>query len=218
MPSFPSPEPKGKLVSKNGYDILEIVHDFEDRLETIIRRQVNRVRVLDFKRLTPEMRQDLAERLWMVYTRDDGHDIFLGGARRSMTWRQFILALGLHTTEEIAEDGFDAYWFGTAHSYTYIRDPVQRSCLRLISYNISRRGQASEEVTSTDLFYPRSMDRRETNVLYLLAQYLFWHAEGRKSDARLRGLFVVTRELPLIDMGELVKVNIRMEVGDDWVG
>ncbi|GKD97118.1 hypothetical protein Tco_1381015, partial [Tanacetum coccineum] len=63
------------------------------------------------------------------------------------------------------------------------------------------------------------------------------HAEGRKSDARLsgghfighfthhfslvsddglRGLSVVTRELPLIDMGELVKHNICREIGDDW--
>nr|GFA70615.1 hypothetical protein [Tanacetum cinerariifolium] len=30
----------------------------------------------------------------------------LGGARHSMTWRQFILALGLHTTKEMVEDGF----------------------------------------------------------------------------------------------------------------
>ncbi|GKG55495.1 hypothetical protein Tco_0572135, partial [Tanacetum coccineum] len=63
------------------------------------------------------------------------------------------------------------------------------------------------------------------------------HAEGRKSGARLsggyyirrlahhfglvnddglRGLSVVTRELPLIDIGELVKLNICMEIGDDW--
>ncbi|GJV50170.1 hypothetical protein Tco_1440382 [Tanacetum coccineum] len=76
----------------------EIVHDFEQRLETIVERQVNQVHTLDFKRLTPDMRQDLAERLRM-----------LGGARRSMTWRQFILALGLHTTEEMAEDIFGAY-------------------------------------------------------------------------------------------------------------
>ncbi|GKG25373.1 hypothetical protein Tco_0396001, partial [Tanacetum coccineum] len=27
----------------------------------------------------------------------------LGGAKRRMTWRQFILALGLHTEEEMAE-------------------------------------------------------------------------------------------------------------------
>ncbi|GKG29078.1 hypothetical protein Tco_0416443, partial [Tanacetum coccineum] len=31
------------------------------------------------------------------------------------------------------------------------------------------------------------MDRGAVNVLYLLAQYLFRHAEGRKSGARLSG-------------------------------
>ncbi|GKC08179.1 hypothetical protein Tco_0999789, partial [Tanacetum coccineum] len=30
------------------------------------------------------------------------------GATRSMTWRQLILALGLHTAEEMAGDGFEA--------------------------------------------------------------------------------------------------------------
>ncbi|GKG03840.1 hypothetical protein Tco_0314227, partial [Tanacetum coccineum] len=107
----------------------------------------------------------------------------LGGARRSMMWRQFILSLGLHIAEEMAEDGFGAYWLGSerlipdkgdlsdywvevssgrdflrgAPSYTYIRDPVQ------------------------------SMDRGAANVPYLLAKYLFRHAEGRKSGARLSG-------------------------------
>nr|GFA71632.1 hypothetical protein [Tanacetum cinerariifolium] len=98
-------------------------------------------------------------------------------------------------------------------------------------------GQAPENVTATDLFYLRNMDRKEANVLYLLAQYLFRHVEGRKSIARLsgghfigllahhfslvrddglRGLSAVTREIPLIDMGELVKLNIYIDVGDDW--
>ncbi|GKF56362.1 hypothetical protein Tco_0166702 [Tanacetum coccineum] len=81
------------------------------------------------------------------------------------------------------------------------------------------------------------MDRGAANVLYLLAQYLFRHAKGRNSGARLsrgyfigrlahhfglgsndrlRGLSIMARELPLIDMGELVKLNICMEIGDDW--
>ncbi|GJQ91195.1 hypothetical protein Tco_0002334 [Tanacetum coccineum] len=115
----------------------------------------------------------------------------LGGARRSMTSRKFILALGLHTAEEMAEDGFSTY----------------------------------------------CMDQGEANVPYLLAQYLFRHAKGRKSNDRLlgghfighhahhfglvsdeglRGLSVVTREIPLIDMGELVNLNICMGLGDDW--
>ncbi|GKA56161.1 hypothetical protein Tco_0755233 [Tanacetum coccineum] len=81
------------------------------------------------------------------------------------------------------------------------------------------------------------MDRGAANVPYLLVQYLFRHAEGRKSGAKLfgghfirclahhfglvsddglRGLSVMARELPLIDMGEFVKLNIFMEIGDDW--
>ncbi|GJS23404.1 hypothetical protein Tco_0452036 [Tanacetum coccineum] len=250
----------------------EIVYDFEQRLETIFGRQVNRVHILDFEGLTPDMRHDLVERMRVVYIRDDGQEEFIleffdtcrigdemgldvagtlffqmGGARRSMTWRQFILALGLYTAEEMAEDGFRAYWLGSerlipdkgdlsdywveissgmdflrgAPSYTYIRDPVRRLCHILISYSISRRGQAPEKVTATDLFYLCSMDRGAANVPYLLAQYLFRHAEGRKSGARLsrgyfigclahhfglvhddglRGLSVVAHKLPLIDM------------------
>ncbi|GKD97100.1 hypothetical protein Tco_1380997, partial [Tanacetum coccineum] len=107
----------------------------------------------------------------------------IGGTRRSMTWRQFILALGLHTVEEMEEDGFGAYWLGServipdkgdlsdywvgissgrdflrgAPSYTYIRDLVQRLCHRLISYIIFGRGQAPKKVTATDLFYLCSM-------------------------------------------------------------
>ncbi|GJZ08206.1 hypothetical protein Tco_0542489 [Tanacetum coccineum] len=178
-----------------------------DQRHLWLRYQVNRVHLLDFEGLTPDIRQDLAERMRMVYTGDDGYE--LGGARRSITWRHFILALGLHTAEEMAENGFKATG---APSYTYIKDPVRRLCNRLISYSISGRGQAPE-------------------------QYLFRHAEGRKSGAKLyvghfigrlahhfglvsddglKGLSVVARELPLIDMGELVKLNICMEIGDDW--
>ncbi|GKG50251.1 hypothetical protein Tco_0521351, partial [Tanacetum coccineum] len=38
----------------------------------------------------------------------------LRGARRRLSWRQFILALGLHTAEEIEIVGFDAYWAESA--------------------------------------------------------------------------------------------------------
>nr|GEW93272.1 hypothetical protein [Tanacetum cinerariifolium] len=167
----------GKLVSKNGYGVLEgyteeIVHDFEQMLETIFERHVNRVHTLKFEGLTLDMRQDLAERLSMVYTWDDGQEIF-----------------------------------------------------------------APEKVTATNLLYLRSIDRGIANVSYLLAQYLFRHTEGRKSgarlsrghfigrlarhfglvsDDRLRGLSVMTRKLSLIDIGELVKLSICIEIGDDW--
>ncbi|GJU45236.1 hypothetical protein Tco_1202502 [Tanacetum coccineum] len=190
----------------------------------------------------------------MVYTGDDDQEVFMSHARAPLV-QEFILEFfsickigsemgldvaGLHTAEEMAEDEFGAYWLRServipdkgdlsdywveissgrdflrgAPSYTYIRDPVQRLC--------------------------HSIDRGAANVPYLLLQYLFRHAEGRKSDARLsrghfighlahhfglvsdyrlRGLSIVTYELPLIDMGELVKLNICMEIGDDcaWV-
>ncbi|GJX44719.1 hypothetical protein Tco_0261395 [Tanacetum coccineum] len=95
----------------------------------------------------------------------------LGGARRTMTWRQFILALGLHTTNEMTKDGFEAYWdfLRPAPSYTFIRDPVRRLYHRLISYSISGRGQAPEKVTATYLFYLRSIYQGTKNVPYMLA-------------------------------------------------
>ncbi|GJU71802.1 hypothetical protein Tco_1263207 [Tanacetum coccineum] len=74
---------------------------------------------------------------------------------------------------------------------------------------ISGKGQAPEKVTATDLFYLRSMDRGAANVPYLLAQYLVRHAKRRNSGA-------VLSELPLINMGELVKLKIYMEIRDNW--
>ncbi|GJQ91584.1 putative reverse transcriptase domain-containing protein [Tanacetum coccineum] len=102
----------------------DIVHNYEQRLEMIFGRSVNRVHILNFVGLTEGMRQTLAGRLRMVYTRDVGQELLtshawrrlfeiraplLGGAGRRMTWRQFILELGLHSDEEMAEDGFQAY-------------------------------------------------------------------------------------------------------------
>ncbi|GJU77251.1 hypothetical protein Tco_1274321 [Tanacetum coccineum] len=119
--------------------------------------------------LTDGMRQTLEDKLSVVYAGDDGHALFtshawkrffeLGGARRRITWRQDILALGLHSEEEMAEPGFRAYWYG------------------------SERGE--EKVIGFDLFYLQTMDYGTANVPYLLAQYLFRHAEGRKGGTRL---------------------------------
>ncbi|GJY45546.1 hypothetical protein Tco_0434609 [Tanacetum coccineum] len=211
----------------------EIVYDFEQRLEMIFRRQEIFVshawrRLFDIQaplvqefileffstyRIGIEMGLDVADYLCFQ----------LGGARCSMTWRQFILALGLNTAKEMTKDEFGAYWdfLRGAPSYTYIRDPIRRLCHMLISYNIFGRGKASKKVTTTDLFYLRSMDRETANASYILAQYLFRYAEGRKSSSKLsrghfigrlahhfsmvsddglRGLSIVTRELPLINI------------------
>ncbi|GJV24878.1 retrovirus-related pol polyprotein from transposon opus [Tanacetum coccineum] len=177
----------------------EIVHDFEKRFEAIFSRQVKRVHILDFEGLILDMRQDLAETLRMVYTRDDGvyarvlqhlQDQGRDGVyilpRR---WQRTDLAYWLGSERVIPDKGdLSDYWveisFGRdflrgAPSYTYIRDPVRRLRHMLILYSISGRGQALVKVTATDLFYLHSMDRGAANVMYLLAQYLFRHAKGR---------------------------------------
>ncbi|GKC68188.1 hypothetical protein Tco_1100786, partial [Tanacetum coccineum] len=206
-----------------------IVHSYEQRLKTIQSRLVNRVHVLDFAGLTDGMRLTLGDRLRMLYVGDDGEALMsdtkkgldvadtlcfqLSGARRRMTWRQFILALSLHSEEEMSEPRFGAYlagservipekgdlrdywieissdrdFLGPAPSYVHIRDPVRRHCHMMIACSISGRGQGAEKVTRVVLFYLWTMDCETANLPYLLAQYLFRFAEGRKSRARLSG-------------------------------
>ncbi|GKC66746.1 hypothetical protein Tco_1099344 [Tanacetum coccineum] len=102
----------------------------------------------------------------------------LGGSKRRMSWRQFILALRLHTVEEMELPGFARYWseskrmihgkgdlhdywtsistdgdfLGPPPFYTLIRDPVLRLCHRMMAHSIAGRSQAPEKVTVTGLF------------------------------------------------------------------
>ncbi|GKD71294.1 hypothetical protein Tco_1325384 [Tanacetum coccineum] len=161
----------------------------------------------------------------------DIRGLLLRGARRRLRWRQFILALGLHTNEEMETVRFGAYWAESA------RDPILRLCHRLIALSIARRSQAPEKVTVTDLFYLRGLNVDSFNVPYLLARYLRLFTAGRKSRAlicggqfvarlaehfgllteeRLRGLIVIAPTLSVIDMGELVRLQICEEIDDTW--
>nr|GEW24047.1 hypothetical protein [Tanacetum cinerariifolium] len=70
--------------------------------------------------------------------------------------RQFILALGLHTKQEMAHARFGAYWYKSE------RDPVRRLCHRMISCTIFGRGQGPKK--------PSTCSK---------------HVKGRKSRARL---------------------------------
>ncbi|GKE77393.1 hypothetical protein Tco_1543513 [Tanacetum coccineum] len=161
----------------------------------------------------------------------------LGRAMRRMIWREFILALGLYTDEEMQIVGFGAYWadsarqipdkgdlrdywigisyagdfLGTAPSYTMIRDPILRLCHRLIACSIARRSQAPEKVTVTDLFYLRVMDIDSVNVPYLLARYL-----RLLTTEILGGLTVIAPKLPIIDMAKLVRLQICVQFDDTW--
>ncbi|GJW41894.1 hypothetical protein Tco_0070693 [Tanacetum coccineum] len=103
----------------------------------------------------------------------------LGRARRRMSYRQFILALGLYTEEEMRTLGFTP-------SYTLIRDPILRLCHWLIACSIAGRSQAPEKVTVTDRLVVR------------LAEHF-----GLLTAEILGGLTVIAPELPIIDMTEL---------------
>ncbi|GJU82616.1 hypothetical protein Tco_1284981 [Tanacetum coccineum] len=162
----------------------------------------------------------------------------LGGARRRLSWRQFILALGLHTEEEMDSPGFSRYWseseriilgkgdlhdywrsistdgdfLGPLPSYTLIRDPMLRLCHRMMAHSIAGRSQAPKKVTMTDLFYLRGLDVGSVNIPYLLARYL----RRLLTVKILGGLTVIAPELLIIDMGALVRLQICMEVDDTW--
>ncbi|GKB48849.1 hypothetical protein Tco_0899602 [Tanacetum coccineum] len=148
-----------------------IVYSYEHRLETIFRREVNRVHVLDFAGLISDMRQTLADRLSM-----------LGGARRRMTWRQFILALCLNSEEEMTEAG-DFLW--PTPSYVHIRDPVRRLCHRMITCSISGRGQGVKKGR-------KSGARLSVGhfIRCLAAHFVLVSDEG------LTGLSIIAQELP----------------------
>nr|GEU57798.1 putative reverse transcriptase domain-containing protein [Tanacetum cinerariifolium] len=104
----------------------------------------------------------------------------LGGVRRRINWIEFILALGLHSTEEMQTAGF-----GTSPFYTFIKDPMLRLYHRLIGCSIVERSQAPKKVTVSDLFYLRGMDVGSVNIPYLLAWYLRFFASGRKQGAMI---------------------------------
>ncbi|GJS50415.1 putative ribonuclease H-like domain-containing protein [Tanacetum coccineum] len=235
-----------------------VVHDYEDMLSTIFGKQVNRVHVLDFDGLSDETRQPLTDTLRMVYIGAKGQVLFTSDAWRRVfeimgplvlelmleffsTRRisDIVLELDVADTRCFQLGGlrrqlswriaFDGDFLGAVPSYTSIRDPLRRLCHRLIAYSISGRGHAPEKVTATELFYLRSMDEgTAVNVTYLLAQYLFRYAEGRKQGARmsgrhfvarlakhfrllteerLRGFTVVVRDLTVIDMDELARIE-----------
>ncbi|GJU80042.1 hypothetical protein Tco_1282407 [Tanacetum coccineum] len=145
----------------------EIVQDYEQRLATIFGRQV----------------------LFSSHAWSRVFEI------RGLLVREFMLefystSLELHTAEEMAGDGFKAYW---VCSLREIADKVDLS-----DYWARISSDAPEKVTATDLFYLRSIDEgKAVNVPYLLAQYLLVTDEG------LMGLHVIARELPVIYMDEL---------------
>ncbi|GJU40683.1 hypothetical protein Tco_1193640 [Tanacetum coccineum] len=158
----------------------------------------------------------------------DGADtlcFYLGGARCTMTWRQFILALGLHTVEEMAEDGFEAYWLGStrvipnkgdlrdycteissnrdflgvAHAYTFIRDPEPQPppAAALTRTMAQRLSRLKEEVHS---LCGDMGEQREVldSMSYDFARFTKQTAQGQTEDWRGQHLSSSPVARPLI--------------------
>ncbi|GKE52513.1 hypothetical protein Tco_1487669 [Tanacetum coccineum] len=164
---------------------------FETRLARIYRREIHMVQVFDFGGLPNLMAEWLSARMLMEHR--DAH----------------------------GQSG----------------DPMLRLYHRLIACSIVERSQAPEKVTVTDLFYLRGMDVDSANVPYLSARYLRLFALRRKQEAmisechyvarlaehfgllteeRLQGLTVIAFALPIIDMAELVRLQLCVELDDTW--
>ncbi|GJT23210.1 hypothetical protein Tco_0893147 [Tanacetum coccineum] len=217
------------------------IANFKARLTRIYRREVHRVQVFDFGGLSDLMDKVLSARMLMEHRDAQGQSVFTSRAWRRLfnirgplvhelileffitfrrlSWRQFTLALGLYTAEEMQTVGFGAYWaesarqipdkgdlrdywiwissaidfLGTTPFYTVIWDPILRQCHRLIACSIAGRSQAPKKVTVTDLFYLRGMDVVLVNVPYLLVRYLRLFVAGRKSGAYISGGQFVAR-------------------------
>ncbi|GJV33319.1 hypothetical protein Tco_1393719 [Tanacetum coccineum] len=211
--------------------------DFETRLAKIYRREVHRVQVFDFGGLSDLMAKGLSSRMLMEHRDAQGQSLFtsrawsrlfdirgplvhelileffstyrfgevvldldtagalqfqLGRVRRHMSWREFILALGLHTTEEMQTASFGLYW---AESERQIPDKGHLSAYWI---GISFVGDFL------------GMDIGSVNVPYLLARYLRLLASGIKQGGMISG------DILVIDMYELVRLQICMELDDTW--
>nr|GEY58628.1 hypothetical protein [Tanacetum cinerariifolium] len=137
MPSFLLPSLRYQV---KGYT-KDIVHDFEQRLEMISGRSVNRVHVLDFAGLTNEIRGTLADRLMVVYTKDYGQELFTSHA-----WRRLFEIRGPLVREFILEFFSTCKMSGTEMGL----DVTDTLCFQLgVARRILRGGRA-------ELGYPRA--------------------------------------------------------------
>ncbi|GJW03919.1 hypothetical protein Tco_1562775 [Tanacetum coccineum] len=169
-------------------------------------------------RIRELMEEGLSGRMLMEHKDAQGQGVFT-----SRAWRRLFEIKGLlvESARQISNKGdLSAYWIGissagdflgTASSYTSIRDPMLRLCHRLIACSIAGRSQAPKKVTVADLFHLRGMNVGLVNIPYLLARYLRLFTSRRKRKA------MISRDLPVIDMAELVRLQICKELDDTWV-
>nr|GEV18923.1 uncharacterized protein ycf2 [Tanacetum cinerariifolium] len=153
------------------------ITNFEERLERIH----DRVQHLDFKGMPEQMRDFLYTRMWMEHRDGDGVVLFTSEAwgrlfdnrgplvrelilERRLSWREFILDLGLHTWEEMESFSF----------------------ARMMTHSIAGRSQALEKMTVKELFYLRGLNQNPPAEWPILP--------GQNRDDSTRSSFVQVRD------------------------
>ncbi|GKC31654.1 hypothetical protein Tco_1038948 [Tanacetum coccineum] len=185
------------------------IADFETRLARIYRREIHRVQVFDFGGLPDLMAKGLSARMRMEHRDAQGQE------------EMQTAGFGLYWTKSVRRipDKGDLrdYWIGissagdflgTAPSYTFIRDPMLRLCYRIIACSIVGGSQAPEKFASG----------RKRGDMISEGQYVARLAEhfGLLTEERLQGLTVIALALPIIDMAELVRLQLCVELDDTW--
>ncbi|GKC47813.1 hypothetical protein Tco_1065535 [Tanacetum coccineum] len=229
--ALPPREQRHRFVSYKRLEYTDSdIANFKSRLERIYSQEIYRVHVVDFQGMPKLLRDGLFARMAMEH-----HDE-AGGARRHLSWRQFIL----HTEEEMKSLGFARYWsesermipgkgdphdywrdistdgdfLGPPPSYTLIRDPILRLCHRMMAHNIAGRSQAPKKVTVADLFAAG----RKSGAYISGGQFVGRLAQHFRilTVEILGGLTVVAPEIQMIDMAELVRLQICVQLDDTW--
>ncbi|GKA24047.1 hypothetical protein Tco_0710080, partial [Tanacetum coccineum] len=196
MAALPPREQRHPFLRYQGLEYTNAdIADFEERLERIYSREIHRgsgygfsrdARAL-FARMVMKQRNDASVVVFTIRAWGrlfDTRGPLLGGTRRRLSWRQFILALGLHIREEMESLSFARDFLGPPPSYTLIRDPILRLCHRMMAHSIAGRSQAPEKIY-------KKLD--DTWV---------WVAIGlkRQPDAAT-GAPRVAQDAPIVDMG-----------------
>nr|GEV99728.1 hypothetical protein [Tanacetum cinerariifolium] len=179
----------------------DIVHSYELRLKTTWGRSVSRVHVLDFVGLTEKMRHTLGDQLRMVYTGDEGQELFTSHAWRRLfeirapLVREFILEFLSTCRMSGTEMGLvvtDTLCFQLGGARRSERVIPDKGDLRDYWIEISSEKDFLGPVPS--YVYIRDPLRRLCHMMIACSvsgrgqapkKYLFRHVDGRKSGARL---------------------------------
>ncbi|GJZ83087.1 hypothetical protein Tco_0648260 [Tanacetum coccineum] len=133
----------------------------------------------------------------------------LGGARRRMSWRQFILALGLHTDEEMQTFTLSVVFSCSLNLFCLLSLLGSLLFLFLLK-NPWHQPRLHRDYGNHILGYVPSAD---SFVSIAGMRYLRLFTAGRKSGDYIS---VIAPELSVINMAELVRLQICVKLDDTW--